>query len=490
MLHGKWMVLFTSCIALSALSQQNRSSIQIIESLVRSQHYDQALDAAKSALQEKPADFRIWTLQGIALSLKGDKHDALRSFEKALRLSPKYEPALKGEAELLYESRDPRATSVLKQILTADPGDNTAHEMLAILEAKQGDCEGANQHFLLSAEASDHPESLEAHGYCLLQTKQAEKAITVFERLRVLHPESTYAKYDLAVALVEAKQNDAALRVLEPMIAGSPTEPDVLSLASEAYDAAGNTPKAVSLLRQAIVLNPSNASYYVAFAGLCLDHDSFQVGIDMLNAGLKRISDDPSLYIARGLLYTQLAKYDQAEADFRRAEQVDSAQSLSSYAMGLTEIARNNPDKALAEVRSQLKAHPDSPQLHFLLAKLLWEQRLGTNAAASDEAKNAALRAVKLKPDMVEARDLLADIYIQAEQYDLAIQQSHASLQYSPADQSALYHLIISLRHSGPEGQSQINELVKQLSDLKQALRQQETERKRFKLVEAQPPVN
>jgi tetratricopeptide (TPR) repeat protein len=128
--------------------------------------------------------------------------------------------------------------------------------------------------------------------------------------------------------------------------------------------------------------------------------------------------------------------------------------------------------------------------LHFLLAKLLWEQRSGTDASASDEAKGAALHAVKLKPDMVEARDLLADIYIQAEQYDLAIQQSRASLRYSPADQSAMYHLIIALRHSGPEAQGEVKEIVKQLSDLKQALRQQETDRKRFKLVEAPPPAN
>jgi hypothetical protein len=37
-----------------------------------------------------------------------------------------------------------------------------------------------------------------------------------------------------------------------------------LSLASEAYESAGDTPKAVSLLRQAIVLSPENASFYNA----------------------------------------------------------------------------------------------------------------------------------------------------------------------------------------------------------------------------------
>jgi hypothetical protein len=51
-----------------------------------------------------------------------------------------------------------------------------------------------------------------------------------------------------------------------------------------------------------------------------------------------------------------------------------------------------------------------------------------------------------------------------------------------------MYHLIIALRHSGPEDQREVQQWVKKLSDLKQASRQQETERKHFTLVEAEQP--
>jgi hypothetical protein len=48
-----------------------------------------------------------------------------------------------------------------------------------------------------------------------------------------------------------------------------------------------------------------------------------------------------------------------------------------------------------------------------------------------------------------------------------------------------MYHLIIALRHSKQSGQSnEIDGLVKRLSDLQQASLQQETARKRFRLVE------
>jgi len=493
MFPAKRVALFILGAALVAQGQATKASIASIQSLIRAQEYDQALQLTRSALHETPNDFRLWTLEGIVLSIKGSNHDALNAFDSALSLSPNYTAALKGEVQLLYPTQDKRALPLLKRILKVDPRDETAHEMLAILEGRQGNCLAANEHFLLSTEVIlNHPYSLEVYGYCLVQTRQYQKAVSIFERLATLVPEQTYPKYDLAVVLVGAKQHEAALKVLEPLLATDQSDSDILSLASEAFEAVGNTPKAVSLLRQAIVLSPANANYYIAFAALCLDHESFQVGIDMIDAGLQRISDDPSLYISRGLLYAQLAQYEEAEADFNTAEHLDSAQSLSSYAMDLTEVQKNQPDEALSEVRSQLKAHPDNPLLHYLLAKLLISQ--GSDAdtdagkKASGEALNSLLRAVKLKPDLAEARDLLAGMYIRSGRYNLAIEQCRLALRYSPSDQTSIYHLIVALRHSGQSGQrAEIQTLVKRLSDLQQASRQAETDRKRFKLVEQEP---
>ena len=481
---NRWIVLLFVFASFAGRAQGSTASVSSIEALIRSHEYSQALDATRSALHESPRDFRLWTLEGIVLSIQGNRQSALTAFEKALSFSPKYSPALKGKVEILYEAQDKHAIPVLEAILSADPNDETAHEMLAVLEAKQGNCQAANKHFLLSVGMTQtHPQSLEAYGSCLVQTKQPEKAVPVFEQLAALLPGKTYPKYDVALALVESKQNAAALRVLEPMLTADQSDPDILSLASEAYEAKGDTPKAVSVLRQAIVLSPTTPSYYVAFARLCLDHDSFQVGIDMINAGLTHVSNDPSLYISRGLLYAQLAQYDDAETDFNKADQLDSEQSLGSYFKDLAEISRNNPDKAMSNVRSQLSAHPDSASLHYLLAKLLWTQR-----GATDEAITAASQALKLKPDMLEARDLLATVYIETQKYDLAIEQCRLALKEAPSDQSAMYHLIVALRHSGPEGQREISALVKQLSDLKQNARKLETEQKTFKLVEEKAP--
>ena len=487
-IHG----IILACFSLGGFAQAadpgkpEASSVTTIEPLIRSHKYDEALDAAKAGLKATPADYRLWTLEGIVLSLKSDNYNALSAFEQALRLSPGYAPALKGEVQILFQTGDKRAIPLLQRILKADPHDLTAHEMLATLERRNGDCPSANEQFLLAADAiKTHPQTLEAYGYCLVETKNFNRAVQVFQQLQELLPDRTYPKYDLAVVLVSAKQYEAAISVLAPLLGDDQKDPDILSLASQAYEATKNTPTAVALLRRAIVLSPTTPDYYVMFASLCLDHDSFQVGVDMVNVGLKNIPDNPSLYISRGLLYVELAEFDKAEQDFARVEQLDSAQSLGSYALDLTEVQRNNPDAALAKVRFQLKAHPDDPLLNFFLAQSLMNHSPDPGSDDFRQAMSAVMKAIKLKPDYVPARDLLASMYTHAGHYDLAIEQCRIALQRAPSDETATYHLLIALKHSG--GSDELPALAKRLAQLHKESLQQENERKRYRLVEEDP---
>jgi tetratricopeptide (TPR) repeat protein len=487
MFRNRILVLLLSLPLSFVCAQQNADPIASIESALRRHQLDQALTLAESSLKKTPADFRIWTLKGIALSMKGDNPAALSAFSRALTLSPQYPAALKGEAQLLFQTGDKRAAPLLEKIVRLDPGDQTAQEMLALMQAKADDCPGAIKHFALSKDAIHaHPASLERYGYCLTRLKQFEEAIPVFAQLVAIAPDHAYARYDLALVQMLADHKQAAIQTLEPLISAHTSDADVLSLAAEAYEAVGDTPNAVVLLRQAIVIEPTNAGFYTRFAFLCFQHDSDQVGIDMLNAGLQRISNDPSLYVARGLLYSELAQYDKAETDFQTAERLDPAKGLSGVALSLSQVQSGHPDQALATIRSQLSAHPDDPSLQFLLAKVLMDQGPAVDSVEFKQAMHAALAAVRLKPDLVAARDLLAGIYLRSGQPGLAIEQCRLALQTDPQNQSAYYHLIIASRTEG--NKAEIQELVKRLSELQQDARRQEISKQRYKLIEQEQP--
>ena len=109
----------------------------------------------------------------------------------------------------------------------------------------------------------------------------------------------------------------------------------LLSLAAEINDSVGNTPEAVALYRKAIQADPKNTQNYLGFAALSLNHEAFQAGIDMIDFGLTQIPQAASLYLARGVLYGELSKFDQATADFEHANQLDPHLAFSATAEGV-----------------------------------------------------------------------------------------------------------------------------------------------------------
>ena len=192
--------------------------------------------------------------------------------------------------------------------------------------------------------------------------------------------------------------------------------------------------------------------------------------------------------MSRGLLYAQLAQYDKAEADFKMAESLDPKQSSSSYARDLAEVEQDRPDLALEKVHAQLRAHPNSAQLNFLLAELLQQNAAAGNAQSSQEAIAAALKVVGMKPTFAPARDLLASLYLNSGKYQLARHQSELALKDDPLDQAAIYHLIVALRHStSAADRGEVKEYVKRLAQAQQAGRERYLKNKSFKLVEEPP---
>jgi tetratricopeptide (TPR) repeat protein len=307
-------------LRLSVAGQNENEQVAAIVASLRSGEFDRALELLQPALQQSPKNPQLWMLQGLALSGKGDKKSALTSYLSALKISPDYLPALEGAAQIQYEKGDPGAVPLLQHILRLEPKESTSHAMLAVLSNKKGECASAVEHFGQSGSLlNSQPGAMQDYGICLLKLKQTDKAVAVFHDILLSHPDDARARKALAAVQLDAGMAQEALVTLQPLLATN-ADVNTMQLAAGVYEANGDTPNAVKILRDAIVKDPRNVSLYVDFANLAMNHQSFQAGIEMMNAGLKVQPEAAALYLARGVLYVQLASYEQAEADFQKAE--------------------------------------------------------------------------------------------------------------------------------------------------------------------------
>ncbi len=424
-------------------------------------------------------------LQGLAYSGERDSKAALASYKHALKVSPEYLPALEGAAQIEYEAGDSEAIPLLQHILRLHPGETTSHAMLAVLAEKNGDCATAIEHYAASGPLlNSQPDALQGYGVCLLRLNETAKAIDVFQQLVTNRSNDPKARRGLAAVELAAGKPKDALGTLKPLLDASP-DVGTMRLAAAAYEADKDTPRAVKILRDAIIQDPHQVATYIDFAEIAMDHQSFQAGVEMISAGLKLKPNAASLYLARGVLYVQLADFEKAEADFDKAEQLDPKQGMNAAAQGMLAEEQNqdNPDRALATVRVKLAAQPRDAFLWYLQAAILSQKSPESGSPEFQLGLDSAKRAVELQPSLTAAHNVLAKFYLDSGQNVPAARECRIVLEKSPSDQSALYHLVMALRKTND--QAEIPDLLKRLAKARQDATRQEGERNRYKLVVA-----
>jgi tetratricopeptide (TPR) repeat protein len=479
--------IIVSVCSVRLSGQSEADSTANVARALTAHDFDRALALLEPAIQQSPQNPKLWTLEALALSGKGNPKAALVSYHKALRLSPDYLPALEGAAQLEYETGSQEAVPLLQHLLRLRPDDPTSHGMLAVLAYKRGDCAQAVEHFARSGPVLDsEPTAREEYSACLIKQNQPEKAVAFYQQFIELHPGDSDARHQLATMQLETERPKEALATLAPLLDRESPDVVTLELAASAYEATGDTPLAVTTLRKAIVSDPHRADLYVDFAVLSMDHQSYQVGIDMVNVGLKAEPNSAPLYVARGVLYVQLAKYEEAEGDFEKADSLDPTRGIGSVARGLEEEQANDLDRALKTVQSKLAAKPNDPNLLYLEADILTQMGQQPGSPSFVTAVHSAQKAVSLDPTLVAARDVLAKLYLQAGQAQAAVGQCREALKIDPKDQTALYRLIQALRKTG--NNKEIPDLLKRLADLRVESTKQEKEHRRYKLAEAGAP--
>lgn len=433
--------------------------------LLQHREYASALSAADAALAHRPGDCRLLVLRGLAFNGERRPVDALAAFKHALNFCPASLPALEGAAQIEYAQHDAGAAPLLERVLALRPEDATSHAMLAALDWRAGDCDGALPHFAKSMSLIEKNEPAEReYGFCLLAVARRDEAVAVFANMLAADP-SPANRLALAVAQREAGQFDNALATLQPLLAPPSPDERALRVAADAAEGKNDTPDAVAWLRQAILADPAGVENYLSFAALSFNHGSFQVGIDMIDAGLARNPASARLYLARGVLMVQLSRYDAALQDFSKAHQLDPALSLAEDAVGMMHSQQHQPAASLAVYRQQVARHPNDALLQYLYAEALSQEAAESRGPQLEAAVKAAQRAIFIEPQYQPARDLLCALYVQSQQFAKAVAEAETARSHAPEDQVALYQEIMAERHLGDK--KQLDLLVARLQQLR-----------------------
>ena len=148
--------------------------------------------------------------------------------------------------------------------------------------------------------------------------------------------------------LIEAGDDDARHCVGAGAAGRGPPKAELYNLVSRAYVQAGRIKEAYDALRDATRLEPTARSTTSTSRTICLDHENYDLGLEIVDVGLRYLPRSGTLHIQRGVLLVMKGLFDQAEAIVRRgatALALDSA--IPSIALAMALDADRTNDKAV-----------------------------------------------------------------------------------------------------------------------------------------------
>lgn len=383
------------------------ADMALIAAAMRQKDFDKALLAIARLEKKQPATPAVHNLRGQALLGKKDMESARKSFEKVLAIEPTYLPAVTNLVFIdLTEKKIDQARQRYQTVLDKDPKNVQAMLALAQLKARTG----ASQ----------------------------DEVISLLKKAIAAAPDDATPRFALISLLLGAKDKDKARAATEEALAAIPNSPEILGVAGQVFQLAGDTNQALSAYNKLTSLLPNNPQAYLRIAEIQLAAKNTQAARDILAKGLSKQPDSLPLQRAQIMLNVADGRFNDALTIAHAIQKAQPGEAAGYLLEGDVQLAQKAWKEAAVAYRTGLKAAPTSD----LAGRLYLAQLQGGQTA---EATSTADSWIKAHPNDQAFRLFVADVANKRKDYATAVTHYRAILATAPKNPAMLNNLAWSL---------------------------------------------
>ncbi len=430
--------------------------------------YDLALEQAEAVLQLEPTNPRGFTLRAQARENREDYEGTEADFRAAVQADPDaaafrfllggfYERRGRfGEAEEAYEKlleteESYLAATALGRVILRD-------------RSRKADGDRILERIIELAKRAPVEKPAESD----VQAGEAETGTTSL-LYNVLRPEAIQGAYTLkAMIQYERGSLEDAIATLEEGIATGEAKVQLIYQMANLYRIEGRTEDERAMIRRASEEAPDNAAAQLiqsAYLGQQGDTDG---ALAAARAARKADPDNRPAMLREAELLVDIGFRDgDAETTMAGRAIVDEVLAAdpdspeAHFVKAKIELAEGDLDAAKASLETTLQARPNWGQARFVL---------GSTLAASGDLKRARVElesAVESEPQLYEARKLLTQVYAQLGEHEFAIDQGRMYLRDRPLDSEIRIVVGQSLIRVGraPEAYEEISKIPDEQRD-------------------------
>ncbi len=494
-----FLVLVVALDSVASPAAQERACGPTLYECAASQVQRGELDAAIRSLEQlltrTPLDLKALNLLGIALTEAGKPDEANARFREALRIDSRFYPALKNLAvNELNHGQVAEARRDFEAVLAHVPDDAIAHVHLAEIEFAADNCRLALTHYEKSAARIAQNAAWTLHyATCLVDAHQTANAVTVLDQLPDIDAQSRFeagvilgragarreaaqmfgsarkeykdpyaAGYNQTLMLIEAGDDDGAIRVAEEMFAAGTKAAELYNLVSRAYLKKDRIKDAYDALRSATRIEPAAEENYVDLASICLDHQNYDLALEIVDVGLRYRPASSMLHLQRAVVLATRADLGPAEQAFEAARRLAPAQPGAYAGLAMIWMQTGQTDKAVDVLRHQALRVRGDHVIPYMFAVALMRSGLDPAGPEASEAVDALMASLRARPDFAPSHSELGRIFLKRDNLDGAIRELETAIAFDPESTAAIYNLAQAYRKKGDR--TRAGELLSRLS--------------------------
>lgn len=391
------------CVTVSAYQKPEAvRAFQQAREFFDQRQWDKAQAAAATALAADPSMGDAEILEGLIATVRSQFPDAEKHFLKAVKIEPgNYQAHAYLGSTYLQEKRLPEAAGAFRKVLELEPGNVTANYNLGVIALEQNVTSEALRRFetVLRVNHADVP-ALMGTLTCQLMLRRTTDARGTAQQLQELLKDRDPGLFQVAALLAEHGDSAAAIPIMERVRQAFPQSWDV--------------------------------NYNLAVA--CFQTARYERAAEILRpfAGAQGKAEASNLL---GAVEDKRGRTLDAERAFEEATVREPSNEDYRFDYGNSFLQHGNVASAVRVFRTAVADLPRS-----------WKLRVGLGsayylAADYENAEEALLEAVKLKPDSSPAWFLLGEAYESAIRLQPAIEMAFSSyLKSAQRDAWAYYH--------------------------------------------------
>jgi tetratricopeptide (TPR) repeat protein len=217
--------------------------------------------------------------------------------------------------------------------------------------------------------------------------------------------------YNLARSLMDARETERAIPLLESLSRKSPYAEDLNKSLFEAYSEAGRPEDARKIVQRFWDAGERGPLVHLGFALVSLTQRRPEEALDHLNKIPNRRYILPGMQILIGRAYLRLREWDLAEHAFRTELALNNNNELAWGGLAVAAAGKEHYQAAAEHALQAVGLKPDYIEAHYQLGVSLY--RLGRHG----DAANAFKRCLEIDPAFIAACRALMGLY-QGELYD------------------------------------------------------------------------